>query len=161
MKFLRDFTQPDLTLSNPNEYSFAGRPEVERIVSNMKKWRTRAFSSSALSDMRKLLLGGKQCLLSFTKHQLTPIGPERLERQQYSRSPFLQSYYQINLLSNLVLRHHLWHHLSDGNDKIEEKLKDKQKKNKGAPTKASQKPKQNKRKRVDLTFDYDPEKECE
>ena len=80
MKFLRDFTQPDLTLSNPNEYSFAGRPEVERIVSNMKKWRTRAFSSSALSDMRKLLLGGKQCLLSFTKHQLTPIGPERLEK---------------------------------------------------------------------------------
>ena len=62
----------------------------------------------------------------------------------------LQSYNQINLLSNLVR-----HHLSDGNDKIEEKLKDKKK------NKESQKPKQTKRKRVDLTFDYDPEKECE
>ena len=43
---------------------------------------------------------------------------------------------------------------SDGNDKIEERVKEKQK-NKEAPGKPI------KRKRVDLTFDYDPEKECE
>ena len=52
--------------------------------------------------------------------------------------------------------------ISDGNDKIAEKLKGKQKKKTNAPTKESQKPagKQTKRKKVDLTFDYDPEKEC-
>ena len=48
--------------------------------------------------------------------------------------------------------------LSDGNDKIEDKLKEKQKKKTNAPTKESQK--SAKRKKVDLTFDYDPEKEC-
>ena len=52
--------------------------------------------------------------------------------------------------------------LSDGNDKIEEKLKEKQKKKTNSPTEESSKPaeKPTKRKKVDLTFDYDPEKEC-
>ena len=70
----------------------------------------------------------------------------------------LQIYKQINLLSNLV--RHLRHHLSDGNDKIEERVREKQKKGKDVPAKEYQKP-PNRKKKVDLTFDYDPEKECE
>ena len=48
--------------------------------------------------------------------------------------------------------------ISDGNDKIEERVK-KQQKNKEKRKEAPEKP--IKRKKVDLTFDYDPEKECE
>ena len=47
--------------------------------------------------------------------------------------------------------------ISDGNDKIEERVKEKQ--NKEKRKEAPEKP--IKRKKVDLTFDYDPEKECE
>ena len=48
--------------------------------------------------------------------------------------------------------------ISDGNDKIEERVKEKQR-NKEKSKEVPEKP--TKKKKVDLTFDYDPEKECE
>ena len=58
-------------------------------------------------------------------------------------------------ISRCVYLSSLSYVLSDGNDKIEERVKEKQKKDK-----EHQKP-PNRKKKVDLTFDYDPEKECE
>ena len=143
---------------------------MERIFSNVKKWGTRApRGRSARGGIISLLPSLPPSLPP--RHENEKVAGQR--QRDIAVSPFfhktsinahrtgetrkaavfslsLQSYNQINLLSNLVR-----HHLSDGNDKIEERVKEKQKKDK-----EHQKP-PNRKKKVDLTFDYDPEKECE
>ena len=114
-----------------------------------------------------------QRLLSFTKHQLTRTGPESVSHEVFCS--LLAELFRIQLclisiprsiVLELVLLPKSQSFPPDGNDKIEEKLGEKKNKEgtkKKTLGKETERPtgRPTRRKKVDLTFDYDPEKECE